>query len=145
MDNAFKIPGLGLRFGLDPIIGLIPGLGDTTTSLVSLYILHLAARHHISRITLSRMALNIAIDYAMGSLPFVGDAFDLFWKSNQRNVALLRRHIEATPAAERRARTGDWLFVSVLILLLVALLIGSIVTAYYILAWLGHLVFARHG
>src|SRR5580704_2344487 len=126
MDSLFAIPGTRIRFGLDAIIGLIPGLGDTLTSFVSIYILKVAGRCGVPRVTLLRMALNIAIDYVGGIVPFVGDAFDVYWKANLKNVELLQRHMLATPAAERRARSGDWLFVAGLGAGLIALLVGCV-------------------
>src|SRR5579862_1986768 len=104
MDTAFVIPGLGIRFGFDAIIGLIPGLGDILTSLISLYILAAARRYGVPRATMMRMAFNIAVDTAVGSIPLLGDAFDVYWKANVMNVALLRRHVFATPAEQRAAR-----------------------------------------
>jgi hypothetical protein len=120
MDSVFEIPGTGIRLGLDPILGLIPGVGDLLTTLVSLY---------------------IGIDLVLGSLPFIGDAFDVFWKSNERNVALLRRHVLATPAEQRRARSGDWLFMAGLVLALVALLAASLALAYGILYVVGRALY----
>ena len=73
MDDLFRVPVLGWRFGLDALIGLVPGLGDTTTALVSFYILAAAVRYSVPKITLLRMGLNIGIDYVVGSLPIVGD------------------------------------------------------------------------
>jgi hypothetical protein len=132
MDSMFEIPGLGLRFGLDALVGLIPGLGDTATSLASLYILNAARRYGISRITMLRMALNIAIDYLLGSIPLAGDAFDVYWKANLRNVALLRRHLQATPVEERRARAGDWVFLIAIALGLAAILAGSLTLSCFL-------------
>src|SRR5262245_54496892 len=83
MDDLIRVPVLGWRFGLDALIGLIPGFGDTATSLVSFYILASAVRYRVPKVTLLRMGINIAIDYLLGSLPFAGDLFDAFWKSNQ--------------------------------------------------------------
>lgn len=140
MDSVFEIPGTRIRFGLDPLLGLIPGLGDALSTLVSLYILSAARRYGVPRVTVLRMAANIAVDFALGSLPFVGDAFDVFWKSNVRNVALLRRHVVATPAEQRRARSGDWLFMTGLALLLVAMLAGSILIAYGVIYLLGRAI-----
>lgn len=134
MDSVFRIPGVGIRFGLDALVGLLPGVGDALTSLVSLYILTAASRFGIPRVTLARMALNIAIDWMVGSVPLLGDLFDVYWKSNQRNVALLRRHVMAAPVEERRARAGDWLFVGGLISALLAVLAGCLVAVYGILA-----------
>lgn len=137
MDSIFEIPGTRIRIGLDPILGLIPGLGDALTTLVSLYILSAARRYGVPRVTVLRMAANIAIDFALGSLPLLGDVFDVFWKSNNKNVALLRRHVLATPAEQRRARSGDWLFLIGLMLLLVALFVGSLALAYGLVYLLG--------
>lgn len=137
MDSVFEIPGTPVRFGLDPILGLIPGLGDAISTIVTLYILGAARRYGVPRVTLMRMAANVAIDFALGSMPIVGDAFDVFWKSNVRNVALLRRHISSTPFEQRRARSGDWLFLAGLAVLLVALLVGSLTIAYGIIYLIG--------
>jgi hypothetical protein len=102
MDDLFRVPVLGWRFGLDALIGLIPGFGDTATSLVSFYILAAAVRYRVPKITLLRMGLNIALDYVVGSLPIVGDVADAWWKSNQMNVELLKKR--ATVSAKKRDR-----------------------------------------
>src|SRR5690242_13196863 len=88
LDNAFEIPFLRWRFGLDPILGLFPGIGDTITALASLYILATATRLGAPRIALARMSVNIALDFILGSIPLIGDLFDVWWKSNQMNVQL---------------------------------------------------------
>src|SRR5215210_9531311 len=98
MDGLFRIPGVGWRFGLDAIVGLIPGVGDLATTGVSFYILASAVRYRVPKITLLRMGLNVGIDYLLGALPVVGDLFDAWWKSNQMNVELLKRR--ATVSAE---------------------------------------------
>jgi hypothetical protein len=140
MDSEFEIPGTRIRFGLDPLLGLLPGLGDLLTTLVSLYILGAARRYGVPRVTLLRMAANIAIDAALGALPVFGDIIDVFWKSNVKNVALLQRHVRATPAEQRRAASGDWLFLTALILLLLLLLAGAVATAYGLLYLMAHAV-----
>jgi hypothetical protein len=140
MDSVFEIPGTGIRFGLDAIVGLVPGLGDVITSVVSLYILRVASRRGVPRITLMRMASNIAVDYVLGSVPLVGDAFDVYWKANLKNVELLRRHTLSTRTERRKARSGDWLFVGGLMALLIALLVGCVTIAYWIVAGLWRLV-----
>jgi hypothetical protein len=132
MDSAFRIPGLGWRFGWDVILGLVPGAGDFATSLVSIYIFAAASRYGVSRITVARMALNIVIDLVVGAIPFLGDAFDVYWKSNQRNVELLRRHVEAGPTEAKKLTASDRLFVAALATVILAVLIGSIVVAYWI-------------
>ncbi|HTU23841.1 MAG TPA: DUF4112 domain-containing protein [Pirellulales bacterium] len=141
MDSAFHIPGIGLRFGLDAFIGLIPLLGDTLTSLASLYILDAGRRYGVPRVTMIRMAANIALDYVAGMIPFVGDAFDVVWKANQKNVALLKRHVLATPAEERRARRGDWLVVAGLAAVLALVLAGTVSVAVWFWTALFHFIF----
>ena len=137
MDSAFEIPGTGIRIGFDPILGLVPGLGDALTTLVSVYILGAARRYGVPRVTLLRMAANIAIDLVLGSVPIFGDMFDVFWKANVRNVALLEKHVTATPAERRRAKASDWFFLAGLALMLVALLGGSLAIAYGIVYLFG--------
>jgi Domain of unknown function (DUF4112) len=135
MDSVFEIPVLGLRFGLDALLGLLPGGGDVGAALVSIYILNAANRYGISRVTMIRMALNIALDLVIGAIPIVGDVFDAYWKANQRNVALLRRHLDATKATSRKLRRADRLFVAAIIITLCVLLIGSVALAYVALLW----------
>jgi hypothetical protein len=133
MDDLFRIPGLGWRFGLDALSGLVPGLGDTTTSLVSFYILAAAVRYRVPKITLLRMGLNIGIDYVVGSLPVVGDFVDAWWKSNQRNLDLLRKRATVSAAETQPGRISDWLFVGAIILVLVVLAVASISFSIYLL------------
>ena len=131
---------LGWRFGLDALIGLIPGFGDTTTSLVSFYILVAAVRYRVPKVTILRMGLNIAIDYAVGSLPVVGDLFDAWWKSNQMNLDLLKRRAGVSTADAETGRAGDWLFVGAIIVGLIALALGSAVVSVFLLFKLGQLI-----
>jgi hypothetical protein len=133
MDDLIKIPGINWRFGLDALVGLIPGFGDTATSLVSFYILVSAVRYRVPKVTLLRMGLNIAIDYLLGSVPLLGDVFDAWWKSNQMNVALLSKRATVSAEQARKGKTSDWLFVSFMILLLAGLAIGSAVVSVYLL------------
>jgi hypothetical protein len=134
MDDLFRVPVLGWRFGLDALIGLIPGLGDTTTSLVSFYILAAAVRYRVPKITLLRMGLNIGIDYVIGSLPIVGDVADAWWKSNRMNVELLRQRATVSTEEALSGRVSDWIFVSAIIVGLIALAVGSAVVSFYLLA-----------
>jgi hypothetical protein len=133
MDDLIKIPGLNWRFGLDALVGLIPGFGDTATSLVSFYILVSAVRYRVPKITLLRMGVNIAIDYLVGSVPVVGDVFDAWWKSNQMNVALVSERATVSASDARKGRMSDWLFVGLIIVLLVVLAIGSAALSLYLL------------
>jgi hypothetical protein len=136
MDGVFRVPGVGWRFGLDAIFGLLPGVGDTASSVASLYILTAAHRYGVTRATLLRMALNVVLDTTVGALPLVGDIFDVYWKSNQRNVALLNRHMLAAPSEQGKLQRSDRWFVVLLVTLLALLMIGSIVVAAMLLTWL---------
>jgi hypothetical protein len=133
MDDLIRVPGLGWRFGLDAIVGLIPGFGDTATSLVSFYILVAAVRYRVPKVTLLRMGMNIGIDYLVGSLPLVGDLFDAWWKSNQMNVELLRKRATVSASEARQGTLSDWLFVALIILLLAGLVIGAAAVSFYLL------------
>ncbi|HEX7999838.1 MAG TPA: DUF4112 domain-containing protein [Pyrinomonadaceae bacterium] len=134
MDGLFRIPGVGWRFGLDALVGLIPGVGDTAAALASFYILAAGVRYRVPKVTLLRMGFNIGLDYVFGSIPVVGDLFDVAWKSNQKNVELLRQRATVTAAEAKKGRTSDWIFVGVIILILIALLAGSIVLSLYLLS-----------
>ena len=105
LDDAVRIPGTSFRFGIDPLVGLVPGLGDLLGGAASLYIILEAARAGAPTSVLLRMAANVAIDTIIGAIPVVGDLFDFGWKSNTRNVRLLARHLEQ-PGATRRASTA---------------------------------------
>ena len=94
LDSRFRIPGTGIRFGLDGIIGLVPGLGDLATLAPSAYLLVQANRLGASKATMLRMASNTGIDFAIGAVPLLGDIFDVGFKANNRNVALLRADLE---------------------------------------------------
>ena len=136
MDGLFRVPGTGWRFGLDAIVGLVPGVGDTVTTMVSFYILAAGVRYRVPKVTLLRMGLNIALDYVVGAVPFVGDLFDAAWKSNQKNVELLRRTATVSPSEAKTGRLSDWLFVAFLMFCLLALLVGSVTIAWYLLSLL---------
>ncbi len=131
LDELFKVPGTGWKLGLDSLIGLIPNVGDTVTSLASFYILVAGVRYGVPKITLLRMAFNIGLDYVVGSIPFVGDAFDFFWKSNKQNMDLIRER----GTGKGSGTTGDYIFVFGIILLLIGILIASIVVSVYILGF----------
>ena len=102
MDSTFRLPG-GFRFGLDGLIGLIPGVGDLAGAAVSLYIVARAHRLGVSRATLYRMLLNVGAEALIGTIPLVGDIFDFAFKANLRNLALLERKL---PPPESRRRIG---------------------------------------
>jgi hypothetical protein len=106
LDDGVRIPGLGVRFGLDAVIGLVPGLGDFAGAILSSYVVLVGARLGAPKSVLLRMIGNVAVDAIGGAVPLLGDLFDVGWKANLRNVALLDRWIDqpgTTHAASRRA------------------------------------------
>ena len=129
LDGLFKVPGTGWKFGLDSLIGLVPNVGDMATSLVSFYILVAGVRYGVPKITLLRMAFNIGLDYVVGSIPFLGDAFDFVWKANKQNMDLIRER----GAGKGKGTTGDYVFVFAMIAILIAILVGSILLSLFIL------------
>jgi hypothetical protein len=133
LDSAFRVPGTRITFGLDPLIGLIPGLGDMASPVLAVLILWQGARMRVPKIVLTRMALNALIDGGVGAIPVLGDLFDFAWKSNDWNLALLERH--ARPGA--RASSGDWLFVAMCALVL----IGLALLPLLLIVWIGRSLF----
>jgi hypothetical protein len=117
-----------VTFGFDPILGLIPGLGDLTTPFFAALLLLHAVRLRIPRVVQVRMLINAAIDLAIGVIPFLGDFFDFGWKANVRNLALLERYARPGTTASR----GDWLFV----LGVIAVLAAVAVIPLLFTAWL---------
>jgi len=132
LDTIFEIPGIRLKFGIDALLGLLPGVGDTASALASVYILQAASKYGVPRVTLARMTLNIGIDLVAGAIPIVGDLFDVYWKANRKNVELLRRHFKANPTTERSIKRSDGLFVAGMIALIGVLLFASLTGAYFI-------------
>ena len=126
MDTVFTIPGTNIRFGLDPLLGLIPAFGDLAATLVSTLLILESSRHSVPKIVLARMALNVLINAVLGSVPVAGDVFSVFFRSNVKNYALLQRHA----GSKRTSTAGDWLFVAGLIgatiLIVVLMLIGAL-------------------
>jgi hypothetical protein len=117
LDSAFVVPGTTYRVGLDPILGLFPGLGDLVSPLFAIGVLWQARDLGIPRVVQLRMVFNVAIDGLLGAVPVIGDAFDFAWKANVRNMELLERHA----LEERQAARGDWAFVLLMIALIVAI------------------------
>jgi hypothetical protein len=129
MDNQFRVPVLGWRFGLNAILDLVPGIGDVATSIIALYLLVSAVRYRVPKITLLRMALNIAIYFIGGLVPLAGDIFAIWWKPNIRNLNLLRARATVSATDLQQGRVTDWLFVGGVAAFLLTLLFGSIILA----------------
>jgi Domain of unknown function (DUF4112) len=122
LDSSISVPGTSWKFGLDPIIGLIPGIGDLIGALISGYIIMEGVRAEIPTFTLTRMLVNVGIDTLVGAVPALGDVFDAAWKSNTMNVALLERHLATTPGtpAKRHNVLGVMVLVVVALVLILA-------------------------
>ncbi|MET4072947.1 DUF4112 domain-containing protein [Hymenobacter sp. UYCo722] len=131
MDSQFQLPGTRFRFGLDPLLGLLPIVGDLSTTAVSVALLLTMLRHGASGAVVVRMAINILIDTVVGGIPILGNVFDFAYKSNERNVALLRRHY----AEGRHGGSGRGL---------VVLLLLFFVVVFALVAW-GSVVLLRWG
>lgn len=131
MDAQFRIPGTKIRFGLDPLIGLVPGLGDFAGFVVSACILVLLAKNGASGFVLARMSLNIILDSVLGSIPVIGDIFDFAFKANQRNLKLLEEHY-----VEGKHQGGAWKLVVPLLLFLLLVVTGLIWASYQFISWL---------
>jgi len=140
LDDFLRIPGTNIRFGLDGIIGLIPGIGDVLGAMASWIIILAAWMRGVPNVTLARMLANVAIETIVGTVPILGDAFDIAWKANRRNFALLER----STTAPTKHKGRDWAFLLLLMLGMFALL--AIPLAF--LAWLAGKMFslgAHHG
>ena len=133
LDSLFEVPGVGFRFGLDAIAGLVPGLGDLATPIFSIWLLLQAFRMRVPKIVLARMALNVGLDALVGVIPIVGDLFDMGFKANMRNMALLDRH--ADPFAQ--PTRGDYVFVGVLLGIVACCALLPIVVFLLVLYYVG--------
>ena len=124
LDDFIRIPGTSLRFGLDGIVGFIPGVGDVAGGLASCVLILAAWVRGVPRATLARMMLNVGIETAVGSLPVVGDLFDIWFRANRRNYALMTQSLGiAAPAEKPRRPWTDWLLLSAALLVLLGLIL----------------------
>jgi Domain of unknown function (DUF4112) len=130
LDQRFTIPGTSIRIGLDPIVSLIPGIGDLIANLTGSLILLIAAEYRLPKIVLLRMGMNIAANTILGAVPIFGDIMSIWFRSNVKNVELLERY---AGRESRRAVFGDWVFVIVLIFGLFVILAGIVLTVAWLL------------
>jgi hypothetical protein len=135
LDRSLRIPGTDVRIGLDPLIGLIPGIGDAVAALAGSMILFLAAQLQVPKIVLIRMSLNIALNGVLGAIPLAGDLFSVWFQSNMRNVALLERYIAAS---ERASTFSDWLFVLGLLFVIMSLFVGALMIVMWVASMVWH-------
>jgi hypothetical protein len=133
LDSAFRVPGTNIRFGWDAIVGLVPWAGDAVTGVIACLFIVQAYQMRLPRVVQLRILINIAVDVLLGFVPFAGDVADVFWKANQRNMALIERHA----AEPQPARASDWLFVLGMVLALGALLALPLIVLYWIVVTVG--------
>ena len=132
LDSAFRVPGTNIRFGLDAIIGLIPGLGDLSAPVFAAVLLVTGFRMRVPAVVQARMVINAATDMLLGLVPFVGDLADVAWKANLRNLALLERHARPGVPPSR----GDYVFVMVCVIALTFIAMAPLLLfAYVVTQW----------
>ncbi len=116
LDDIFRIPGTQIRFGLDALIGWVPGIGDALAGIASFLIVFAAWRRGVQAVTLVRMIANVLLETTLGAIPVAGDVFHIFWKANRRNYRLLIREKEE-PGANTRL---DWMFLAIILFTVIA-------------------------
>jgi hypothetical protein len=117
LDELIEVPGTSIRVGLDPLVGLIPVVGDAVGAIVGVWVIAEAARFGIPRVVLSRMVVNLLLDLGIGAIPLIGDVYDVAMRSNSRNLALFRRHALEPDASTR----GHQAFLAGLVLVVIGL------------------------
>jgi uncharacterized protein DUF4112 len=128
-----RIPGTNIRFGLDALVGLVPGIGDIAGAVFAGYVIMLGSQMGVSRTVITRMLTNVAIDTLVGSAPVLGDIFDVAWKSNMRNVSLLEESV-----GHVAARPVNRMLVVVVIVALALLVVGAVAVAFFVVKALLH-------
>ena len=137
LDASFVLPGSSIRIGLDPLLGLVPGIGDVIANLIGSSLLFIATRLGVPRIVIFRMAMNIFLNMALGIIPGIGDLFSVWFRSNLRNAYLLQRYAQTQSPP---STIKDWLYVVSLIILMLTVLFGLVLGALWILARLWQMV-----
>jgi hypothetical protein len=136
LDDFIRIPGTPIRFGLDGIVGFIPGIGDILGGVASTMIIIAAWVRGVPKVTVARMVMNVAIETAVGALPVVGDIFDIAWRANRRNYKLLAGSIDEP----EKHSASSWLFFGGVCLVLVGLMMVPLVLAGLVVAGMKHLL-----
>jgi hypothetical protein len=126
LDSRLTIPGTRFGVGLDPILGLVPGLGDAATMAMSGWVVLQAARIGVPKSTLLLMLLNVGVDALVGTVPVLGDLFDFVWRSNRRNMRLLERHLHEPLASRAASRRWLWAIAAVIVVLVGLALWGAV-------------------
>jgi len=129
LDDMFRIPGTQIRFGLDAVIGWVPGIGDAMAGFASFLIVFAAWRRGAQVVTLVRMIANVLLETTVGAIPLAGDVFHIFWKANRRNYLLLIREKQQPGSNTRR----DWMFLAIILFTVIAVVAVPIVILFWIL------------
>lgn len=140
LDAAIHIPGTNIRLGLDALVGLAPGVGDLAGAAASGYVVVTAARLGVPSPVLTRMIGNLAVDAAIGVVPFLGDLFDVGWKANLRNIALLEQHLDIPAETTAVVRRGNRRVVILVTLALLLLAAGAIAIGWLVVRAIAHAV-----
>ncbi|HET9425373.1 MAG TPA: DUF4112 domain-containing protein [Gemmatimonadaceae bacterium] len=122
LDSAARLPGTNIRFGLDSILGLIPGVGDATGALFSGYLILLGTRMGVPKEVITRMVMNVVVDTVVGGIPVLGDLFDIGWKSNMRNLKLLEQSVD--PVYEKQP--VNWALIIAALALMLLVVVGGV-------------------
>ncbi|HXK58438.1 MAG TPA: DUF4112 domain-containing protein [Acidobacteriota bacterium] len=132
LDRVFRIPGTRIRFGIEPILGMIfPGAGDAAMAILSALIVISSVRYGLPKVVIGRMVFNVAVDYLLGSIPLLGDLFDFAFKANEKNLDLLDRY---TTGERRGASFGDWVWLVILLTILGAIIASGVALLITLLA-----------
>jgi hypothetical protein len=130
LDTAIRVPGTNITIGLDAILGfLLPTAGDALTALSALSLFSLAVRYRVPKVVIAKMLVNVAVDVLIGAIPILGDAFDVLWRSNKKNLELIERY-RTMPGAP--AKPGDYVIVALAFVVLLALLALPFVVAAFV-------------
>jgi uncharacterized protein DUF4112 len=143
MDDLLRVPGTRMRFGLNPILDLIPGIGDGTAAVVSAMTLFTAVRHRVPKIVITRMALNIVVNAVIGVIPGIGEAFAFWFRPSHRNYKLLQKHMAAAGTVQPPSTRSDKLFVIAILSVVFVLFIGSVLVGGYISFLVARSIFAK--
>jgi len=135
MDSCFRVPGLGWRFGIEALIGLVPGLGDIVGGLLALILLIRAVQFKLPKIVVARMILNFTLDIGIGMIPFIGDAFDFAFKSNTRNMKLFHKYAGEPDTSTTRHWVVIGTIIGSFLLVCITIVIGTIWILFHYLHW----------
>ena len=134
LDSRFRIPGTDIRFGIDPILSLIPGFGDLASPIFTVVLLVQGLRQHVPRVVMVRMVVNALIDALIGVIPVAGNIGDIFWRANNLNLALLERHVHPG----RPPTSGDYAFVWLIAVVMGLLILGPVLIALWLATVMWH-------